>query len=596
MYVVWLLCLAEHLFLYEIIMNFKHCAEIFHQLEQESSRLEMTKNLAQFLNQCSAQEVQIIAYLAMGSLFPPYKDKQFNIASKGMNRIVAMLLDIPEDSVEKKVKTIGDVGSVAYDLWNGKDFGLTIVEVYQLLVEIALVSGTGSTEQKSKMLIDLLQQCDAVGVKMIVKIVSKTMRLGFSDMTFIDALSWMETGSKKINKTIEHAYNICADLGLVAATLKTDGVVGLKKMHIQVGIPIRPAAAERLSSPQAIVEKLGPCVAQPKLDGFRVQVHVQKTNKQTGVHFFSRNMLDMSDMFPDLTKLVAQLPVKSLICEGEAIVYDEQTDTFLPFQQTVKRKRKHDVEAVSQELPLRLYIFDLLYLNGVSMLDQTHAHRRIMLEQIIDNKESSLQVIGQKHITTAQELQDYFLSVIGSGLEGLVVKREDAIYQPGKRNFNWIKLKRDSHGFLLDTIDGVILGYYVGRGKRAQFGIGAFLLGVYDSTLDSFVTVAKVGTGLKDEEFKILKKKCDALKLSAKPHNVLCAKELTPDVWIAPEIVCVVQSEEITLSPLHTAAKKDDNPGLALRFPRFIEYRYDKSASDATTVRELQRLYQEQKT
>jgi len=416
-------------------------------------------------------------------------------------------------------------------------------------------------------------------------------------MTFLDALSWMEAGNKSLSKKIEHAYNVCADLGLVAATLKSNGISGIKHMSIQVGIPIRPAAAERLASPQAIVEKLGDCVAQPKLDGFRVQVHVKKTGSTAEVHFFSRNMLDMSDMFPDLKQLVMQLPVTSLICEGEAIVYDEDTDMFLPFQETVKRKRKHDIEAVSQDLPLQLYIFDLLYLDGRSMLEQTHQYRRNQLETIFKKVNNpALQVISQQHITTGQQLEDYFLRTIGAGLEGLVVKREDAIYQPGKRNFNWIKLKREAHGSLLDTVDGVILGYYVGRGKRAKFGIGAFLLGVYDDQSDQFKTVAKVGTGLTDDEFKTLKKVCDELRVEHQPKNVVCAKELVPDVWLEPKIVCVIKSEEITLSPVHTAGKIDNNPGFALRFPRFIEYRHDKSAIDATTVTELKRLYQEQKT
>lgn len=578
-------------------MKFMTCAQIFHNIEQEPSRTEMTKILAQLLQACSAREAQIIAYVSMGSLFPAYKDKQFNIAIKGMVGIVALFLQQSEDVVAKKIKEAGDAGTVVFDAWLGKDEGLTLQQVYDQLVEIAEISGTGSTDKKANALVALLQKCDALGAKCIVRIVTKTMRLGFSDMTFLDALSWMEAGNKSLSKKIEHAYNVCADLGLVAATLKSNGISGIEHMSIQVGIPIRPAAAERLASPQAIVEKLGDCVAQPKLDGFRVQVHVKKTGSTAEVHFFSRNMLDMSDMFPDLKQLVMQLPVTSLICEGEAIVYDEDTDMFLPFQETVKRKRKHDIEAVSQDLPLQLYIFDLLYLDGRSMLEQTHQYRRNQLETIFKKVNNpALQVISQQHITTGQQLEDYFLRTIGAGLEGLVVKREDAIYQPGKRNFNWIKLKREAHGSLLDTVDGVILGYYVGRGKRAKFGIGAFLLGVYDDQSDQFKTVAKVGTGLTDDEFKTLKKVCDELRVEHQPKNVVCAKELVPDVWLEPKIVCVIKSEEITLSPVHTAGKIDNNPGFALRFPRFIEYRHDKSAIDATTVTELKRLYQEQKT
>lgn len=577
-------------------MKFVKLAQALQALEQEPSRTGMTKLLAQLFQDCSSSEVQIISYLSQGSLFAPYQNKQFNIASKGMVEIIASLTEKSDASVKKHFQDVGDLGLVVQDLWNGQDEGLTIHQVYQALIEIAEISGTGSTEKKSEKVQKLLSKVDSLGAKFIVRVVTQTLRLGFSDMTVLDALSWMQAGDKSLSKDLENAFNVCADLGLVAATLKEKGITGIHSMQIHVGIPIRPAAAERLSSPKAVVERLGHCVAQPKLDGFRVQLHLKKSGSSAQVHFFSRNMLDMSNMFPDLKHVVEKLDVKSLICEGEAIVYDEETDTFLPFQQTVKRKRKHDIEQASQDYPLRLYLFDVLYLDGESLLDHTHTARRKILKKIVHQlKDPSLQIVDELPITTAEELENYFLLNIQSGLEGLVVKREDAIYQPGKRNFNWIKLKREAHGSLIDTVDGVILGYYVGRGKRAKFGIGAFLVGVYDAKKQKFETVAKVGTGLTDEEWKLLKKKCDVLKSVVQPKQVVCAKELYPDVWVQPEVVCTIQSDEITLSPLHTAGKTQEHLGFALRFPRFVSYRLDKSAQDATTIIELKHLYQEQK-
>lgn len=577
-------------------MKFEKLAQAFQNLEQESSRISMTKLLADLFQEASAVEAQLIAYLALGSLFAPYKDKQFNIATKGMLDIIASLTDLSLATIHKHFKKAGDLGLVIQELWDGRDEGLSIQKVYDELLDIAEIIGTGSTEKKSKKVVLLLSQVDPLGAKFIVRIISKTLRLGFSEMTILDALSWMQVGDKSLSKDLEKAYNICADLGLVALTLKEKGIKGIHAMQIHVGIPIRPAAAERLKSPKAVVDRLGHCVAQPKLDGFRVQVHLKKTESKVFVHFFSRNMLDMSDMFPELKKVVQHLDVTSLICEGEAIVYDEDTDSFLPFQQTVKRKRKYDIEQASQDLPLRLYLFDILYLNGTSLLDQTHQHRRKILQKIVNQQKSfALQIVEEKQISTAQELEDYFLLNIAAGLEGLVVKREDAIYQPGKRNFNWIKLKREAHGSLVDTVDVVILGYYVGRGKRTKFGIGAFLVGVYDARKDQFQTVAKVGTGLKDEDWKALKKKCDAIVTASEPKQVVCAKELYPDYWVQPELVCTIKSDEITLSPLHTAGKTDTHLGYALRFPRFVTYRIDKSAQDATTVVELKHLYEQQK-
>jgi len=571
-------------------------AHAFQDLEKEPSRISMTKVLAVLLDQCLGVEIQIVAYLSQGSLFPPYQNKQFNIAQKGMVSLIAEFAQKPVQDIEKKFKEVGDLGLVVQEESSYADQGLTLQTVYESLVEIAHVAGTGSTEKKGALLCDLLSKVDNVSAKYIVKIVTNSLRLGFSDMTFLDALSWMVAGDKSLSKELEAAFNVCADLGLVARTLKEKGIIGIAAMSITVGIPIRPAAAERLTSAQAIVDRLGLCVAQPKLDGFRVQVHVKKIATRTDVHFFSRNMLDMSDMFPDLKKIVSQLDVDSFICEGEAIVYDEETETFLPFQQTVKRKRKHDVEQMSLEMPLRLYLFDALFLDGKSLLDQTHKHRREVLQKVVGSVSGeSLQVVEEKEITSAKQLEDYFLLNIQSGLEGLVVKREDAIYQPGKRNFNWIKMKREAHGFLIDTVDCVILGYYAGRGKRAQFGIGAFLVGVYDVTKDQFETVAKVGTGMSDIEWKDLRKRCELLKVAHQPKNIICVKDLYPDVWVSPELVCTIKSDEITLSPMHTAGKVGDQPGYGLRFPRFISYRPDKSACDATSIVELKHLYAQQK-
>jgi DNA ligase-1 len=186
------------------------------------------------------------------------------------------------------------------------------------------------------------------------------------------------------------------------------------------------------------------------------------------------------------------------------------------------------------------------------------------------------------------------LAAIAEGLEGIVVKRPDAIYQPGKRNFNWIKLKRQEEGHIEDTIDCVILGYYAGSGKRATFGIGAFLVGVFNKKEDRFETVAKVGTGLTDQEWIDLKKQCDAIKRMQKPSNVICVKELYPDVWVIPDIVCQIRADEITKSPTHAAGKEGNMLGLALRFPRLMGYRKDKGPEDATTVAELKTMFKHQ--
>ena len=243
----------------------------------------------------------------------------------------------------------------------------------------------------------------------------------------------------------------------------------------------------------------------------------------------------------------------------------------------------------------KFFLFDLLYVDGESLLGESHAARRKRLLEITDGVDQTrVAAIGEKIVSTAQELEDYFAHSISTGLEGVVVKRPDSPYTPGKRNFNWIKLKRQEEGHLEETVDCVILGYYAGQGKRAAFGIGAFLVGVYNKVADQFETIAKIGTGLSDTEWKSLKKQCDEHMVSRRPSEVVCAKDLVPDVWVRPEIVCLVRADEITLSPVHSAGRTDDQLGFALRFPRIMGFREDKGPNETTTVAEIARLYEDQ--
>lgn len=583
-------------------MLFQQVAEFFEQIEQESSRLVITELLAQLFKKATPAQAAIIAYCALGNLSPDYKQEQFNFAAKSMLKVVAKLLDKTPAAVQAALKKRGDLGLVVVDGWEREapKKALSVSEVNNSLHAFLAISGTGSQESKEAHLLDLFHQLDSLSVKYVVRIILGKLRLGFSEMTLLDAFSWMQAGDKSLRPLLEDAYNVSADIGFIIKILKEEGTKGLESMPIVPGIPVRPAAAERLPDAAAIIKKMGHCVAQPKLDGFRLQVHIQKHHDQTQVHFFSRNLQDMSGMFPELAAEVKKLKVKELVAEGEAIGYDVESGQFLPFQETVKRKRKYGIEEMAEEVPLKLYFFDILQLNGKSLLDLSHEQRRAMLEQVVTHQQSLVQdqvlfVIAEKKITTARQLEDYFDETVALGLEGLVVKRPDAPYTPGKRNFNWVKLKRSETGAILkDTIDCVILGYYAGHGKRAKFGIGALLVGVYNEKSDCFETVAKIGTGLTDEGWCALKRLCDSIAVTNRPHNVVCAKELYPDVWVQPQLVCEVRADEITRSPLHKAGATADHNGLALRFPRFLGLREDKSATDATSTIELKHMAQQQ--
>ena len=577
-------------------MLFMTVAQAFDVIYSVTARLKMTEYLADLYKQTTPHEASILSYLSLGLLRASYKGNQFNFSDKGLIKVLAMVFDVSEQEILQEAKRIGDLGAlVETKPWPGKDRGLSLTDVHRRLEEFEALSGTGSQEKKNNALQTLLLDLDGISAKYVIRIINGTMRMGFSDMTLIDALSWMAVGNKSYRAKLEYAYNICADIGLIAEILKRDGITAIKAMKIHIGIPIRPAAAERLNSPEAIMEKLGPCVAQPKIDGFRLQIHLNKEVEPPLIKFFSRNLLDMTAMFPDLRKQFLSVAAHQIICEGEAVAYNENTGEFVPFQETVKRRRKHGIAQAMEDLPLKVFLFDILYLNGESLLDKKHEERRKILLKLFDTvSKDRIEIIPERSISNADQLEKYFLESIGKGLEGLVVKRPDALYQPGKRNFNWIKLKRHQEGTLEDTLDCVILGYYAGAGKRASFGVGAFLVGAFNKEQDSFQTIAKVGTGLTDEEWKELKLKCDRIKVDHKPAMVDCSSDLNPDVWVMPDIVCLIRADEITLSPVHTAGKVGKQEGYALRFPRFMGYRPDKSAQDATTVSEIQELYEDQ--
>lgn len=579
-------------------MKFKKVAEVFDSLEKESSRTAITKLLADLFAHATPDEAAIIAYLTLGSLQASYLGNQFNFAEKGFIPVIASLLDESSPNIKNSLDALGDLGSVVQrGFWEPTSGDmLTITDVHTLLLRFVSISGQGSQDIKEEKMLKLLRVLDPLSAKYVVRVVLGQLRMGFSDMTLLDAFSWMEAGDKSLRQVLEDAYNVSADIGLIIKTLKKDGIDGVKKIGITPGIPIRPAAAERMADAHAIFEKLGQCIAQPKIDGFRLQVHVDKRHEKHEIHFFSRNLQDMSAMFPDIRQAVDHLQVKTLVAEGEAIAFDPQTGIFLPFQETVKRKRKHNVATTAQDYPLKLFFFDVLYLDGHSLLDSTHAQRREKMCELLDHPaikhKGIIAPIEEIAMTSASQISDYFQTCIAEGLEGIIVKRTDAVYQPGKRNFNWIKLKREEAGSLDDTLDCAILGYYFGQGKRASFGIGALLVGIFNPEKDCFQTIAKIGTGLTDHEWKDIKKQCDELGVHERPHNVECEKNLFPDVWVAPKLVCMIRADEITRSPMHSAGAGKTKGGFALRFPRLMGYRPDKSATDTTTIQEVDRLYQ----
>lgn len=570
-------------------MRFKKLCEYFERLEETTKRLEMFDILAELFKESSVEDIDKIIYLSQGQLLPPFYGIEIGISEKLLIRALSDATNTSTKKVEQTFRHTGDLGKTAEELNKREGYNLSVKQVYEELLDIAQIGGVGSVEKKIGLLSNLFKGVSSKESKYIARFVIGRLRLGIGDPTVLEALA-LSIGNRELRTDLERAYNLCSDLGLVAKTLLQKGIEGVKKFKIQVGFPVRMALCERLSSSEDIIEKIGKAAIEAKYDGFRVQCH--KDNER--IELFSRNLEKTTHMFPEIVTAMRKfINAKTAIVEGEALAFNEQTGELFPFQITIQRKRKHGIEELSKELPLKFFIFDLLYLNGIDYTEKPFIERRKKLESIIEKNniiEPSEMFITDK----AQEIFKYFETAIERGLEGVVAKRLDAPYSAGARNFNWIKLKRSYKGELADTIDVCIVGYFRGKGARAKFGLGALLGAVYDPDTDTFKTISKIGSGFKEEEFFELKKILDDIALRHKHPRV--DSIIDADVWVEPKYVITVTADEITRSPTHTAGRDKDGIGYALRFPRAVGFiRVDKKPEDSNTVKEILEMFKQQK-
>ena len=572
-------------------MKFSELAGYLDQLEATSSRNEMVRILAELYRACSVDEIEPVTYLIQGRLAPFFAPVEIGLGERLLISAIATAYRTPKEEVSKLYRQIGDVGVTAQRLAPKDGHGAppSVVDVHQRLREIAGTSGAGSLQKKLDLFAGLLVELDPASAKHLVRITVGKMRLGIGDPTVLDALSFAKRGDRSLRPTLEAAYNRTSDLGLVARTLWAEGEPGLDALKVTVGKPLRPQLAERLPNPDSVIRKLGIVGVQPKYDGFRVQIHKDSDR----VSIFSRNLETMTSMFPELVAAARRLNVETAILDGEAIAYNPESEEYVPFQETTSRRRKEGIEEFALKVPLRAFIFDVMYRDGSDLTPLPYEKRFEIANEVIRDTDTLLTAPLTK-TDSAEVLTRELLDNISRGLEGVVAKRLDSPYQAGARNFNWVKLKRVASGELTDTVDVVLLGYYGGKGKRAEFGAGALLAGVYDSDRDEFVTISKLGTGLSDEGWRDIHKRVNRLEVSHRPPRVNSI--LVPDVWLQPEVVVEVLADEITPSPRHTAGKVDDQPGFALRFPRIVSFRSeDKKAEDATTVREIREMFDQQR-
>jgi len=574
-------------------------ADAYERIEATTKRLEMTDLLVELLKNTPKEVIDKVAYLTQGRIFPDFVGIEIGVAEKLAIKALARASGRKDSEIEEDLKRTGDVGETAQKFIANKrqvtffQQPLTVEKVYETLEKMARTSGSGAVDLKLALLAGLLAAATPKEAKYTMRTVTGNLRLGIADMTVLDALAIAYAGGKDSREYIERAYNICSDLGRVAKTVAEQGLEGIKEFQVSINEPIRPMLAERLSSPEEILEKLGgKCIAEYKYDGERLQAHKQGDS----VTIYSRRLENISSQYPDAVELFRRyVRAKEAILECECVAVDSDTGEMRPFQELMHRRRKYEIEKAIEDYPVSLFMFEALYVDRKDLTLEPYLVRRKMLMKTV--KESDRVKLANYIITdNVAELEKFFLEAIENGCEGLVCKSiaKDSVYQAGARGWLWIKYKRDYKSEMTDTVDLVVVGAFHGRGKRAGT-YGALLLAAYNPENDTFETVTKCGTGFTDEDLAKLPKMLQKHILSHKHPRVNSLFEA--DVWFEPVVAIEILGAEITLSPIHTCAMGSvrKGSGLAIRFPRFTgNYRIDKAAEDATTASEIVEMYQKQ--
>ena len=579
-------------------------------IEATTQRTVMAKLLSMLFRKTPAAVIDKVIYFILGELKPEWQGVELGVGEKLTMRALANASGLSIKQIEELYKKFGDLGEVAKKVISMKTskttttksildyFGgakttkeLTMGKVYDTLMAIAKATGEGAQDTKVKLLSSLFAEAKPEEAKYIARFIVGRLRLGVADMTILDALSEV---FKVKREELERAYHVYPDLGHIAKLLAEKGPEGLKEVKITPGVPIQPMLAERLNSASEILSKLGGvALCEYKYDGERAQIH--KIGDK--VKIFSRRLEDITHAYPDVVKYVNEaVQASKFIIEGEIVAYDPDTGEFKPFQELMHRRRKHRIEEAMKEYPVKVFLFDVIYVDDQDLTDLPLLDRKRKLVEIVKPTEH-VQLATWRIIDDVNELEKFFHEAISNECEGIICKsvKSDSIYEMGARGWLWIKYKRDYRSELMDTLDLVVVGAFYGRGKRAG-SYGALLMAAYDPETDMFYTVCKVGSGFTDEDLAKLPQILEPYKISHKHARVVSKMEA--DVWFVPAIVLEIVGAEITLSPMHTCGMGLVKPGvgLAIRFPRFTgRYRFDKRPEQATTVKEIYEMYLRQR-
>lgn len=565
-------------------MRYSKLVDVYEYLEKTPSRLKKVEKIAGLLRDSDPELLEKIVFLVQGRVFPSYSEMEIGVADKMMLKVIASSSGFPEREVLGQYKETGDLGLAVEKLMEGKkqttlvSRELGIGKVFENLRKLASVGGRGSQDVKISIIKELISNAKPREAKYIVRTVLEQLRIGVAKGVMRDSIARAffpgKEGEerKEAVRAIEWAWFLRPDYSEIARIARDRGLNGLRKVSIEVGKPYHVLLAEKSGGLEEAVGKFERPSLEFKYDGARVCIH----KKGDEFFFYTRRLENVTRQFPDLLELAGGgVKARDCVIEGEMLGIDPKTGNPLPFQMLSQRiKRKYDIDKIAKQIPIQVNLFDVVYHNGKELFSERLESRRRILDKIIKPVPGKFQLAERLDTKDLEKARRFYRRALDARQEGVIVKNLDAEYQPGRRVGYWLKVKP-----VMETLDLVITGAEWGTGKRASW-FGTFVISCRRG--DEFLECGMMGTGIKEKGEGVT---FQELTSQLKP---LIEKEEGKSVSIRPRLVVEVAYEEIQRSPNYSS-------GFALRFPRLIRMRPDKSPQEADDVKRIEKLYKNQR-
>ncbi|MCD6367876.1 MAG: ATP-dependent DNA ligase [Candidatus Aenigmarchaeota archaeon] len=562
-------------------MKYSDLVKYYEELESTQSKLEKTKILAKLFEEADDEILEMVVLLSSGRVFPPYSEKELGIATKTMVKAISKATGLSEDEVEKIFKETGDLGLTAAECVKKRKQVtllkkvLTVKKVFENLREIASIEGKKSQEKKMSLIAELFASAEPKEAIYITRTILEELRIGVAEGILRDAIveAFLKPKTKEereeFRKAVEYAWNIRSDFAEVARIAKKEGLKGLKKVEIRLGQPIQLMLGEKAKSIEEVIKKFGKVAIEYKYDGMRAEIH----KKGDKIWVFTRRLENVTKQFPDIVELCKKgLKAEECIVEGEALAIDPKTGYPKPFQELSQRiQRKYNIEEMMKKIPIQLNLFDVTYVDGKKLFDTPFIERRKILESIVEEIPEKLQLAKEIITDDLKKAEEFYHEALNAKQEGVFLKVLDSKYVFGRHVGGLYKIKP-----IMETLDLVIVAAMWGEGKRANW-LSSYVLAVRDPDTGSFLPCGMMGTGLTEDQFEEMTQKLKPLITSEKGKTV----------EVKPKIVVEVAYQEIQKSPNYES-------GYALRFPRLVRVRVDKSPEEADTIERLIDLYKSQ--